>query len=281
MNDLNTQQIILLTLLVSFVTSIATGITTVSLLEQAPEPVTQTINRVVERTVERVVEIDEKTNEPQEKIIETVVVKEEDLTVEAVEKNSQSLVRIFQKNGDLENFVSLGMVISNTGDILTSSVGLDQDLEYIAVYPDSTKVDLNFKNFGQSFSILAIPEQSTSTPAFGQVTIGNSQKLKLGQSVIALSGQNSNIVTTGIVTSIESQNIELNEQDVNAETIPQEEFSVIDTSVDPSKIVKGAMLLNLKGELVGFKNSLVIDSTSFTPSSVISTFLSTTNQIAE
>ena len=52
---LNRTQIILLTLLVSFVTSIATGIVTVTLLAQAPQGVTQTINRVVERTVERVV----------------------------------------------------------------------------------------------------------------------------------------------------------------------------------------------------------------------------------
>ena len=43
-DDLNKNQIILLTLLISFVTSIATGIITTSLLQEAPVEVTRNIN---------------------------------------------------------------------------------------------------------------------------------------------------------------------------------------------------------------------------------------------
>ena len=55
MEHLSKSQIVLLTLLVSFVTSIATGIVTVSLMDQAPPAIAQTVNRIIERTVEKVV----------------------------------------------------------------------------------------------------------------------------------------------------------------------------------------------------------------------------------
>src|SRR4029077_18213268 len=49
---LTKSQIVLLTLLVSFVTSIATGIVTVSLMDQAPPAIAQSVSRIVEHTVE-------------------------------------------------------------------------------------------------------------------------------------------------------------------------------------------------------------------------------------
>ena len=88
--NLNTQQIVLLCLLVSFVTSIATGITVVSLMQQVPEPVTQTINRVIEKTVETVAQtpvediknIISRPNNPKEVV--TVVVNQEDQSIKTI-----------------------------------------------------------------------------------------------------------------------------------------------------------------------------------------------------
>lgn len=90
MNNLNNHQLVLLTLLVSFVTSIATGIFTVTLLDQAPPAVTSTINRVVERTVETVVPTKQETI-----VKERVVVdKGGDLIVSAVQKTSPAVVTL-------------------------------------------------------------------------------------------------------------------------------------------------------------------------------------------
>lgn len=88
-------QIILLTLLVSFMTSIATGIVTVSLMQQMPTPVTQTINRVVERTLERVVEKKTDAQGVTTTKEKTVVVKETDLISNAVQAALPSLVAIY------------------------------------------------------------------------------------------------------------------------------------------------------------------------------------------
>src|SRR3989338_1284698 len=112
MENLTKQQIILLTLLVSFVTYIATGIVTVALMNQAPVGVVQTINRVVERTIETV------TSPPKETktiVKETVIVNPEDQIVSAVEKTSKSVVRIYRTNIDISSglnsmvFVGLGV----------------------------------------------------------------------------------------------------------------------------------------------------------------------------
>jgi len=53
--DLNKKQLILLTLLITFVVSIATGIVTVTLMNKMPAKTTQTINNIVQRTIEKVV----------------------------------------------------------------------------------------------------------------------------------------------------------------------------------------------------------------------------------
>ena len=93
--DLNKTQLILLAVLLSFVTSIATGITTVTLMQQAPKSITTPINRVVQQTIEKIQQVEGKT------VTQTVVVKEEDLVVDAIAKNKSS---IFFKNYKRSNF---------------------------------------------------------------------------------------------------------------------------------------------------------------------------------
>jgi len=275
MEDLNAQQIVLLTLLVSFVTSIATGITTVSLLEQAPEPITRTINRVVEKTVERVVEV-EGDKEPQKKIVETVIVNAEDLTIEAVERNSRAITRIFKVVADLEQFVSIGILVEDSGQILTNSNLIDEASEYIAVYPDGSKFNINIsqENLEQSTDYILLDptlvEGQNPPQNFSKISMGNSDGLRLGQSVISLSGQNSNSVSTGIITTIN-----------NNQSTTTPEFSSIETSIDGNKVVNGSILLNLQGNLIGYKYNTTNSLTTFIPSSDIRNYLDSFNEISE
>src|SRR3989344_505323 len=88
MEELNKTHLILLALLVSFVTSSATGIVTVALMDQAPPAITQTISRVVKET-ERVI-----VPAKQTAAVETVIVKEEDYIVSAVDANLPNTVTV-------------------------------------------------------------------------------------------------------------------------------------------------------------------------------------------
>jgi hypothetical protein len=85
LQDLNKSQLILLAVLISFITSIATGITTVTLMQQAPSSFTVPVNRVIKQTVEKIQQVEGKTT------VQTVVVKEEDLVVDAIAKNKSAV----------------------------------------------------------------------------------------------------------------------------------------------------------------------------------------------
>lgn len=271
MNNLNTQQIILLALLVSFVTSIATGITTVSLLEQAPDPVTQTINRVVEKTIERVVtEPSENNEKPVEKEIVTVVVNEEDRTIEAIEKNSESLVRIYEKIGDLKNFVALGIILSPNGEIVTDASLIKEGGKYLGVYgTDELSIQTLFRATpSSSFIKMGIDSEKLLEGQFSgpfiAVNFGDSNISKLGQSVISLSGTQENKVSIGVITSINK-----NEEG---------KVLTLETSIDENNISPGSVILNLSGEVIGMiSNTNIMKSSSFIPANTIKDFLNSTN----
>lgn len=264
MNDLNAQQIVLLCILVSFVSSIATGITTVSLLQQAPEPFTQTINRVVEKTIERVVTEPGETEVRTEKVVETVVVQAEDLTIDSVKNNSQSIARIYTDLPGTENdaFVGIGVIINDKGRIVTDSS--ISGLNYKAVYPNG---EFKLKKVVEGSELISVyePEDIGGT-TFSIATMKNSFTLQLGQSIILLSGRKVDAVSTGIA-----------EQFIDAIEPKEGESKVgkILTSIDPSKVLPGSIILNLSGEIVGFSFGPDAGTSVFIPSERVSSFIGT------
>src|SRR3569832_1472863 len=106
--QLNKSQIVLLTLLVSFVTSIATGIVTVSLMDQAPPVVAQTVNRVIERTIETVAATSTAKGQPAAAVVtqqKTVVINQSDLVSQAVQKIAPSIVHIYTRDSVAPQFL--------------------------------------------------------------------------------------------------------------------------------------------------------------------------------
>jgi hypothetical protein len=270
MNDLSTQQIVLLCLLVSFVTAVTTGISVISLLDQnSPQTVTQTVNRVVEKTVEKIIETPADPAEPIiEKVVETVVVNQEDLTVEAVEKNSKSLVIIYGIDRfDKKFFAGRGIVVNNKGKILVDkSVSEVASNGYLAEYKEGT-FNVNVISQTDGVAFLEPLAEEVLDKTFIAVQFGDSQNLKLAQSVIVLSGQLKNQVETGIIASLETTEGEVNEEEVKVDFPVDGELSQINTSVSGT-VLLGSILMNLKGEIVGIKLSQN-PMGSFTPSNTI------------
>jgi len=255
MEKLTKQQIVLVTLLVSFVTSIATGIVTVALMDQAPPGVTQTINRIVERTIEKVVTEPTQNNNAAAVVTrETIVVKEDDKIIEAVAKNKDSIVRIYTNNTNEESsqvFVGLGTVVSKDGLIVTGDVFADERGRYLVTF-DNTKfydVSVLSKKENNQFYFLKIIQTDKKNPViFNPVVLADSLGLKLGQTVIAFGGQEQNSVFTGIISSL----FETNNDSLASTT---KEIIGLNTNINLSDSLSGGPLLNLSGEVIGIRIS--------------------------
>lgn len=225
MEDLNKQQLILLVLLVSFVTSIATGIITVSLLDKAPVEVRQTINRVVERTVETVVPED---IEPQERVVtvrETVVVSQEDRVVEAISKNKGNIVRILNPDG---SFVAIGVINGSDGSVVTVDGSYSVIIDYRVRLEGGEEFDLSFIDSDESgvshFKIEGADREFTA----GSFAANS---LQLGQAIVAISGSNRNIVSSGLVSDLPGE-------------------GQIITNLNLAGMPPGTVLMNLSGDIV-------------------------------
>lgn len=272
MEDLNKNQIVLLTLLVSFVTSIATGIITVSLLQEAPIEVTRNINSIVQKTIETVTIPG--VSAPAQKEVTTVVVKEEDLVIDSINKNLKSIVRI--KNKEVETgttfFYGIGTVVSKDGLIGADRKTINLQNTYTAVMSDGTEFiltplgvskDTNFILFKANVSDK--DKTSTSTPAkapyvFVPAVFGG-EAPKLGQTVIGLGGDLKNSVAVGRVISLDMR-------DSGTGTSTVSYLSQINTDISTKDLVNGSPVFNLSGDLVGVR--LTSDTAgSFTPISIL------------
>lgn len=288
MEELNKTQIVLLTLFVSFVTSIATGITTVTLMDQAPPAITQTLNRVVEKTIERVVQ-------PASVITKEVkvVVKEEDLVVRVVEKNTSSLAFVTAlKNLQSDDLVSaasakegIGFIVSSDGYVAIDSNIVSAGASSCRVrFADGRSFDADVATTSDSMTLLHLRQDKTAdtnktdgqkiidsvkqvvgletNPQFVPVSFGGMSTIKLGQSVIALGGKTGGEVSTGIISRVDKT------------------ASVIDaiyTNMKLSSESSGGPLFNTDGEVIGM--NIVRDGRQFSiPASVITAFLNAFTQ---
>jgi len=272
MEDLSKHQLILLVILITFVTSIATGIITFTLLSEAPVEVTQQINRVVEKTIERVV------TEPgkPDKVVTTVVVNEEDRVLEAIAKNEKSIVRIRTIGADgTEVFSGFGILISSDGTMVSDARSYNANSSYTLLFYDGKsypagKIYLNSES-GLVFIKTNIPKEEISKYTFYPAVFGNSDLLKIGQSLVALSGRDSNAVSIGRVRQL---NFAVDKATVLG----------INSDISVGRITPGGPALSLSGEIVGIEAPVLEGEVrySYIPANVVkSTFTKALEELAK
>lgn len=232
---LNKTQIVLLTLLVSFVTSIATGIATVSLIEKAPTDVTRIISRIVEQPIETIL--------PGEKevITQTVVVQESDLIAQAIAAVRPSVVRIYQNGSSDPVFLAYGIIVDAQGTILTDATTVKEKKRYAVTLNDGTQVAVNAGAASGGFvSLTPDFEPGATVPVFSPATQASFSNLTLGQTVVALGNSNGSFsVSPGIISEIV----------LPASNTDTRGF--VRTTVTSNNIVSGSPLMTVEGALVG------------------------------
>lgn len=152
--ELNKHQLILVTLLITFVVSIATGIVTVSLMNQAPKSVPYTVNNVIQRTIEKVTTVSEDA-----KVIDSVMENNGKDTVSLIE--GDILVKIYSSFSNEEKLLGDGILVSDVGLILADNSIIENGEDDYLVELGSVKFNsIVLKKFENGFIILKIINES-------------------------------------------------------------------------------------------------------------------------
>lgn len=256
MEHLSKSQIVLLTLLVSFVTSIATGIVTVSLMDQAPPAIAQTVNRIIERTVEKVVPSGQTAASVVTKE-KTVVVKESDLISQAVHRIEPSVVRLYASAAENPVFLGLGVVVDGSGTIVSDGAALAGAETAMAELADKTRVRAYVSSGDVPSGLVYFATATTTVEGKPVVWVPLSiagRHAMLGETVVALAGKTVARIAAGIITMLAP---------APDEASPQ----TIETDIAPEAILSGSPLIDTDGSLLGISTSV---SRSVSPAGFIS-----------
>lgn len=229
LEKLTKHQIVLLTLLVSFVTSVATGIVSVSLMDQAPPSVTRTINQIVEHTVEKVVPSDQGAAPA---TVKTVVVKDDDLASQSIGTVQKSIIRIVEKGG--EQLVARGIITDAKGTAISDQASLDADpaSDFEAILYSGERVPLTVrKQTGTTSPVATLDLAVGTSTGFAPASFADPAALKLGQTVIRIGGTGTDVVGAGIIAALPRNG------------------SMVESTV--SSATPGSVVMTLFGEVIG------------------------------
>lgn len=188
------------------------------------------------------------------------VVQEENAVISAVDKTSPSVVAIgvtqrivnpfdpFSLPRSKQSTIGTGFVVSDKGVIVTNRhVVADMGVKYSVITKDGKKYETS-KIYRDPNLDLAIVQVSDAD--FKQLSLGDSSRLKVGQTVIAIGnalGRFDNTVTTGVVSGL-GRAVTAGDP-FSGETERLDNLIQTDAAINPGN--SGGPLLNSAGEVIG------------------------------
>ncbi|MBI4692235.1 MAG: trypsin-like peptidase domain-containing protein [Candidatus Terrybacteria bacterium] len=281
MENLTKTQIVLLTLLVSFMTSLATGIVTVSLMSQAPAPFTQTVHKVIEKITPIPLTPEEKKPEQNQNNNAQIYNGQEEALVKMVKDISPSVASVvatkdipvieeyyinpfgdifpdfqipqYKQKGTEKKQVSsgTGFFVSRDGLLVTNRhVVEDADADYSIIMTNGQKLDAKVlaRDPFQDIAILKV-EGSSPTGEFKPIPLGDSDSLNVGQTVIAIGntlGEFQNTVSVGIISGLHRS---ITAEGALSGPVELQELIQTDAAINPGN--SGGPLLDIFGRVIG------------------------------
>lgn len=187
------------------------------------------------------------------------VVSEENAVISVVEKNSPSVVAIgvtravvnpfdpFSAPTKTDSTIGTGFMISNSGIIVTNKHVIEGGGDYSVVTRDGQKYEIK-KIYRDPLLDLALVQIDGSNIAALQM--GDSSKLKVGQTVIAIGnalGRFTNTVTTGVVSGLGRRVVTGDPFIGSFESL--DNLIQTDAAINPGN--SGGPLLNSAGQVIG------------------------------
>lgn len=190
--------------------------------------------------------------------------KTQDMTIEQIGELSDRVVYIEVVDQNNKAIASgSGVIVGSKGEIITNYHVIEGAHKAVIYTSDEVKYVSSTVLNADKDRDLALIKIDSSNLNLPTVTIGDSSKLKLGESVVAIGSPLgfTNSLTSGVVST-------------KNRTVDGQNYIQISTPIDHGS--SGGALFNLRGELVGITTALVESSAAINlaiPSTDVSTFL--------
>lgn len=171
--ELNKTQLVMLTVLLSFITSIATGIMTTALLNEAPVSVSAPVNKVIRETVEKIVTVENDSSSNKE------ITKEQEQLLEDLKYIKPLTVSLYKKEGDKNKLLGTGLLLGENKVIIASQITDRKDGEIYFVESVFGKKDISKITIEDDFTIIELLLENKNEIIEGNTTTENKEEIIL------------------------------------------------------------------------------------------------------